>query len=84
MDHSYGVMSQVSGMTTCKIPYIWAHQLLAKINVYGKKHTAPAWAWQTFGTLWEQQQLCPGSRTHEKPGQEITMYCKERGAAGSF
>lgn len=42
----------------------------------------PAWAWQTFGTSWEQQQqLCPGSRPHEKPEQGIAVHCKEWGTA---
>lgn len=36
MDHGYGVMSQVSHTTTCKISYIWAHQPLAEISIYDK------------------------------------------------
>lgn len=42
MDHGYGVTSQVSGTTTCKISYIWAHQRLAEIFVYSKTHSTPA------------------------------------------
>lgn len=50
MDHGYGVTSQVSGTTTCKISYIWAHQPLAEISVYGKttQLQPSAWAWQTL------------------------------------
>lgn len=85
MDDGYTAMSQVSGTTMCKISYSWAHQPLAEISVYSKKNTRlqpPAWAWQIFGMLWELQQLCPGSRPHEKPGQGVTVDCQEWGMAG--
>lgn len=80
-------------------PWLWSHEPglgynhmqdfihmpLAEISIYGKNTQLQpsAWAWQTFGTLWEQQQqqLCPGFRPHKKPGQGIAMHCKEWGTA---